>query len=246
MVDEATKAAIKQLNEGPAFPLVGGRTLQVIKQKHETWRNTLLFLQHEGMPQLMEGKVVLDMGCGTGFILGMAAQYGAKKVAGIDVNETHCDLTKATLEANSVKAEDMLVVHNSVIDLKNEDWKGKIDVVCANLYFLPLPHKGAYLPDPELFCGEDGCDLLRMVVDTSTPWLSDNAIILMVVYDVCNPENLCKQFAEKGWTKHEVLEKRHWDMPFAVSDEGWAHLKKLGMDIETTAMDVYLYKFSKQ
>jgi len=52
----------------------------------------------ENNPSLLKGKVVLDIGCGTGILSMFAARAGAKRVIGIDMSEIVFDAQKIVEE----------------------------------------------------------------------------------------------------------------------------------------------------
>lgn len=76
----------------------------------EAYQNAIL-----GNPQLFEGKVVMDIGCGTGILSLFAAKAGAKKVIAIDASDM-CKEAAKIVALNGY--EDIItVVHGKVEDL---------------------------------------------------------------------------------------------------------------------------------
>lgn len=92
---------------------------------HQTTRMILRRLLGIGL----NGKTVLDCGCGTG-ILGIAAsKMGAKKVLGYDIDEWSSENAKHNAELNGVKNMDVLLGDASVLS----DVQDKFDLVVANI-----------------------------------------------------------------------------------------------------------------
>ena len=92
---------------------------------HQTTRMILRRLLGIGL----NGKTVLDCGCGTG-ILGIAAsKMGAKKVLGYDTDEWSSENAKHNAELNGVKNMDVLLGDASVLSGVQD----KFDLVVANI-----------------------------------------------------------------------------------------------------------------
>lgn len=90
------------------------------------YRNAIL-----NNPELFKGKVVLDVGCGTGILSMFAAQAGAAKVIGIDRSEMG-DVAREIVAANGFsdvitilrgKVEDMDLLVDKV-DIIVSEWMG--------------------------------------------------------------------------------------------------------------------------
>ncbi|CAG0893140.1 unnamed protein product [Cyprideis torosa] len=94
-----------------------------------TYQNAMYYNKH-----LFAGKVVLDVGCGTGILSMFAAKAGAKKVIGVDCSNI-VDLAKNIVEANGLshvitiikgKMEDMQELPDEVkqVDIIVSEWMG--------------------------------------------------------------------------------------------------------------------------
>jgi len=68
----------------------------------------------ENNPSLLKGKVVLDIGCGTGILSMFAARAGAKRVIGIDMSEIIFDAQKI-VEENGLS--DVITLIRGLCDL---------------------------------------------------------------------------------------------------------------------------------
>ena len=92
---------------------------------HQTTRMIVSTLLHSDI----EGKRVLDCGCGTG-ILGIAAsKLGAKEVVGYDIDDWSVNNTRHNAEIN--KVENMEVLHGDSTVLNHIS--GMFDIVMANI-----------------------------------------------------------------------------------------------------------------
>ena len=69
-----------------------------------TYRNAMYYNKH-----LFEGKIVMDVGCGTGILSMFAAKAGAKKVIGIDCSNI-VDLAKEIVEKNDLSHGELRVL----------------------------------------------------------------------------------------------------------------------------------------
>ncbi|NOR74053.1 MAG: 50S ribosomal protein L11 methyltransferase [Draconibacterium sp.] len=87
----------------------------------------------------MEGKLVLDMGCGTGILGILASMKGAKKITAIDIDEWSFNGTKENAALNNIQNIEVKLGDASL--LGNE----KYDVIFANI------HKNVLLNDMQTY-----------------------------------------------------------------------------------------------
>lgn len=98
---------------------------------HETtWQ-----MLHEILNAPMQGKAVLDMGCGTSILAILAALRGAKHVTAIDVDEWCVKNSKENYELNNITNID---VHLS--DATSLENFGPFDVIFANIHLNIILH----------------------------------------------------------------------------------------------------------
>ncbi|SPO29653.1 related to hnRNP arginine N-methyltransferase [Ustilago trichophora] len=96
------------------------------------------FLLHPANAHLIRGKVVMDVGCGTGILSLFAARAGAKQVIAIDASAI-VERARANVEANNLGH--IIKVHKGKLeDLNSElqQYEGKIDILVSEWmgYFL--------------------------------------------------------------------------------------------------------------
>lgn len=117
----------------------------------------------------LNGKTVLDCGCGTG-ILGIAAsKMGAKKVLGYDIDEWSSENAKHNAELNGVKNMDVLLGDASVLSGVQD----KFDLVVANI------NRNILINDMTAFrsvmCGNGTKLILSGFYTTDVPMLQEAA-----------------------------------------------------------------------
>lgn len=92
---------------------------------HQTTRMIVSTLLHSDI----EGKRVLDCGCGTGILGITASKLGAKEVVGYDIDDWSVNNTRHNAEIN--KVENMEVLHGDSTVLNHIS--GMFDIVMANI-----------------------------------------------------------------------------------------------------------------
>ena len=88
-------------------------------------------------PGLFEGKVVLDVGCGTGVLAMFAAKAGAKEVVGIDASPDITALARRIVKDNGL--DDVVTIHTTSLEEwtpPEEGWKCDVIVSEWMGYFL--------------------------------------------------------------------------------------------------------------
>lgn len=110
-----TSAPVIRLDPGLAF---GTGT-------HPTTRLCLQWL----LRQPLQGRSVLDYGCGSGILAIAAARLGAARVVGVDIDPDAVDTTAANAQANGVRVE---------AGLPDSVAGARFDVLVANILSAPL------------------------------------------------------------------------------------------------------------
>ena len=138
----------------------------------------------------LNGKKVLDCGCGTGILGIVASRLGADRVLGYDIDEWSSENAKHNASINGVGNLDVMLGDASVLDGVDE----KFDVVIANI------NRNILINDMSAFkrhMKKDGCLILSGFYESDVPMLEkaamDNAMSLKNA--VTDEEWACALFA---------------------------------------------------
>lgn len=137
----------------------------------------------------LNGKKVLDCGCGTGILGIVASRLGADRVLGYDIDEWSSENAKHNASINGVGNLDVMLGDASVLDVVDEEF----DVVIANI------NRNILINDMSAFkrhMKNDGCLILSGFYESDVPILEkaamDNAMSLKDV--VTDEEWACALF----------------------------------------------------
>ena len=137
----------------------------------------------------LNGKKVLDCGCGTGILGIVASRLGADRVLGYDIDEWSSENAKHNASINGVGNLDVMLGDASVLDVVDEEF----DVVIANI------NRNILINDMSAFkrhMKNDGCLILSRFYESDVPMLEkaamDNAMSLKDV--VTDEEWACALF----------------------------------------------------
>lgn len=110
-----------------------GIHMEMLKDSHRTgsYRDAILSNTHA-----FKGKVVMDVGCGTGILSMFAAKAGAAKVIAIDCSSI-AKQAQEIVNANGFGSI-IQVVKGRLEDLPLKEWEGKVDIIISEWmgYFL--------------------------------------------------------------------------------------------------------------
>ncbi|OMO98218.1 Ribosomal L11 methyltransferase, PrmA [Corchorus capsularis] len=96
---------------------------EMIKDRVRTDTYRAAIMQHQS---LIEGKVVVDVGCGTGILSIFCAQAGAKRVYAVDASDIAIQANEV-VKANNL-AEKVIVLHGRVEDVEIDE---EVDVIIS-------------------------------------------------------------------------------------------------------------------
>ena len=137
----------------------------------------------------LNGKKVLDCGCGTGILGIVASRLGADRVLGYDIDEWSSENAKHNASINGGGNLDVMLGDASVLDVVDEEF----DVVIANI------NRNILINDMSAFkrhMKNDGCLILSGFYESDVPMLEkaamDNAMSLKDV--VTDEEWACALF----------------------------------------------------
>jgi len=145
---------------------------------HETTSLMIEWLKTEPV----EGKRVLDMGCGTGILAILAKKLGAEFVEAIDNDERAFENTKENILRN--ETSEIIVELGDAESLKNKNF----DLVIANI------NRNILIRD------------MPMYVQT----MSKNAVILLSGFYKSDLDAVTKACIDNGLAAVSHLEKNHW------------------------------------
>ena len=112
----------------------------------------------------LNGKKVLDCGCGTGILGIVASRLGADRVLGYDIDEWSSENAKHNASINGVGNLDVMLGDASVLDVVDEEF----DVVIANI------NRNILINDMSAFkrhMKNDGCLILSGFYESDVPML---------------------------------------------------------------------------
>lgn len=148
----------------------------------------------------LEGKRVLEIGTGSGFLSLLAARGGAQ-VTATDISP----LAVSNAEANATRNGIELVILQS--DLFAALPSGRFDVVLINPPYYP----GTPTSDEEhaWYCGPEW-EYFQLLFSGLGDFLAADATVLMVVSEDVAVEEIRRIAAEKGWKMAEVDRSKRW------------------------------------
>ncbi|MDX1733631.1 MAG: 50S ribosomal protein L11 methyltransferase [Halioglobus sp.] len=103
----------------------------------------LCLAQLEGMP--LQGRCLVDYGCGSGILALAALKLGANRVLGVDNDPQALTASRDNAQRNGIAAERLPVALPGAAVLQH--WQGRTDVVVANILAGPLLQLSATLLD---------------------------------------------------------------------------------------------------
>ncbi len=168
---------------------------KVRKKKFIYKPNDDTFLLLEVARNLTKGKKVLEVGCGSGYVMENLREI-AKEIEGVDINE----------EAVRICREKGLNVYKSDL-FKNV--KGKFDVILFNPPYLPESIFDDYLSYNEkvaLVGGEDGIEVVDRFLEKLKDFLNEGGFALIILSSLQNLNKLFNKY--KNDYKFEKLKEK--------------------------------------
>ena len=161
------------------------------------FRTKLLFQYIKKIP--LQGKIFLELGCGSGLISIMAAKQGAV-VTATDINPIAIDFLKGNSMRNNVKIE--LIRSDLFKNISSQ----KFDIIAINPpYYKKDP---ATAKDHAWYCGENG-EYFSSLFNTLADHIHPGTKILMVLSDGCDMGMINGFAAKKGFAFNCVHSKNY-------------------------------------
>ncbi|MDA3805496.1 MULTISPECIES: putative protein N(5)-glutamine methyltransferase [Clavibacter] len=144
--------------------------------------------------------VVVDLCCGSGAIAAVIAD----DVPGAVVHASDVDPVAVACAARNLEPRRATVHRGDLLDALPDDLRGRIDVLVANVPYVPRaalalmpPEARLHEPEATRDGGPDGLDVLRRVARGSGPWLAPDGILLVEVADA-QLDDAVAAFADAG------------------------------------------------
>jgi release factor glutamine methyltransferase len=145
----------------------------------------------------LEGRDVLEIGSGSGFLSLVAAKKGAV-VDSVDINKNAVEATAKNSENNSVKV-------NSMESDLFENIKGKYDLVMFNPPY--LPKDGEDKPDAHSIQwsgGINGREVLEKFLSQARPFLKDHGKLLILISSLTGEKEVFEIMKKHGFS-HDII-----------------------------------------
>ncbi len=145
----------------------------------------------------LDGKEILDMGCGTG-IIGIAASSKKAKCTAADINPEAIKSANENFKANNVNA---LAVESNLFS--NLDSTKKFDVIYFNPPYYNYEPKGDY---ERAFGGGKNYRVIRDFVSRSKDFLNSPGFICLIISTDMDIEIMFTILKEQGF-RYNILQK---------------------------------------
>ena len=150
------------------------------------------------------GKIVLDMGTGSGILAIAAKESGATKVLGVDKNKDAIKLAKKN--AKLAGFDDILFKFSDLFLAINDLY----DLIIFNPPYLPFEKGLSYEKDYDVLGGEKGNELSIEFLKQAIDYLNNGGVILMICSSLSNPFEVFS-YAESFGYGYEILEELRLD-----------------------------------
>ncbi|MBR9706983.1 MAG: methyltransferase [Candidatus Diapherotrites archaeon] len=174
-------------------------TVEVLPEVYEPKEDSYL-LARIVQDQDLEGKNVLEVGCGSGLLSLLAAQ-NAKTVLAVDINPKAVENTKLNFEKNKIT--------NAIVKESNlfEKVNGKFDLIIFNPPYLPdepaLKGKEEMI-DKSWAGGPTGRETLFAFLKNAREHLNPDGEILILISNITGPTEVEERLMKLGFKFKEV------------------------------------------
>ena len=171
--------------------------LKVAESVYEPMEDSAML--NKEVKKLAKGKVVLDMGTGSGIQAITAALSGAKEVWAADVNPVAVECAKENAAKNKAKIN---VVESNLFEKVPEK---KFDLIVFNPPYLPSDGMN---DDLRWSGGLEGVEIILEFFSRVGAFMSKSAEVLFIYSSHANPERLKRALADWGF-KLKIVSKKH-------------------------------------
>jgi methylase of polypeptide subunit release factors len=157
---------------------LGGHPLSLLSSPEAFVPNTTTNILFNAAPPI-QGKTVLDLGCGIGAIAIAAALSGASEVTAVDVMEKACDLAAHNAELNGVA--DRVMVRRSF--LFRDLGSARFDIIISDVTGMAekIARLSPWYPPTIPTAGADGTDLAVEVIERAQDHLQPEGVLVFPI-----------------------------------------------------------------
>lgn len=166
---------------------IGGRTIELHTNKCVFYPTSTTVSLFEACPAL-DGKSVLDLGCGLGPIAIAAVLNGASQVIASDVMAEACDLTKRNALLNRVNDKVTVIESDIFRSLKNYQF----DIIISDVSGMAdgVARLSPWFPHPIPTGGQDGTDMAIAVLRDAEKYLVEGGQLIFPVLSLSRSEKI--------------------------------------------------------
>jgi len=166
------------------------------------------YLQHVDL----QGKKVLDVGTGSGFLALVAAQKGAQ-VTALDIHPLAVQTTTDNARANGFSRPEMRVIQS---DLFEQLPPQAFDFILVNPPY--YPKKAQNLAEHAFFAGENLNYFCRFFAQLAAYLHPETAQtrVWMIVSEDCAVEKIAQLAQKEGFSMSSIFEKKKWGERFFI------------------------------
>jgi release factor glutamine methyltransferase len=152
------------------------------------------------MKQSLQGKRVLEVGCGSGFLAALAAAKGAE-VTAVDVDENAVQAAKALLKKEGKSAE---IFQSDLF----ESVKGKFDLIIFNPPYLPDSDGEAAFASPQWSGGPSGRVVIERFVSEAGKFLNTGGKVLLLISSLTEESEVISFFHSRKFEARVIARKK--------------------------------------
>jgi release factor glutamine methyltransferase len=157
----------------------------------------------------LEGKTVLDIGTGCGFLAVVAAAGGAD-VTATDINQRALDAAGENASTNGYSIE---TLNTDMF----EGIESKFDVIVFNAPYIPGSRDGRSTEELAWYGGDDGRELVDRFIAEADTYLADDGDVLLVQSSMTGETETLERFEEHGFDAEVAAnEKVAWERLIVV------------------------------
>jgi release factor glutamine methyltransferase len=148
----------------------------------------------------LQGKHVLEMGCGSGYLTEIAARKGAY-VTAIDINPEAVKVTADLLASKGLKAR--VIISNLF-----QNVSGRFGLIFFNPPYLPENKEESRFSSTQWSGGASGRETIERFIDKACDFLLPNGKVLLLISSLTGKESIISLFGKKNFVAHIIAEKK--------------------------------------